>query len=658
MEAAGESEAALLDALTLQEEIDQLNETPHFLLPSSIVIPLINLEHDKSVEHFWKAHFPPKHLKLADLEYTTSDEESDESFDSELESQVSSEDSVASDFDPARHEDQATENEAQETLVVKMPCRCKPVTCYAALGSKVQELAKQFQTLNRREKQLFVSGLLTATNPCKPAVRVRKRQDNFVSTKEVSPNWCLFGQAVCLKFLYRLFGERRVRNASRHARFHRFIAPWRVKGAKGVKHARTAEVIDWLEQFAQHNGLPVPHARGSSFDKPAIQLPLTLPKIAVFREYSQDMTKLKKGQVSQNYFFRLWKKKLPWIRVANRHTDYCNKCFSLREGRNITELNEHLAFVYQQQAYIKNVLRNAMTSFDPTSLSSSCAWMSSDFAQAVRLPWFASYQPGSSFFQSGLRVDIMAIVDDMRLQNSLYLLVEGHVPDYKDANVIISLWWHHMTTTHPLLQCGTLVIHADNTCSQVKNKYIVWFLCWIMLCQPTLKHGVHTVHVLFNLVGHTKFSPDRAFASVKCSMKHTPVFTPAQLLQCCVRQSGNIAHCAAHIPMYDWKAFLSQFFQHSIKCITATTQWTLTSSKRAQISTKVYESGAETYHSIPCRISEEAAQTQALDFKKFPLPVTPLTVERQAQVQQCMSTTGSLAPLLEFTRCACTASAM
>jgi hypothetical protein len=94
------------------------------------------------------------------------------------------------------------------------------------------------------------------------------------------------------------------------------------------------------------------------------------------------------------------------------------------------------------------MLKSATMTFNPDALSSSCAWISSDFAQAIRLPSFGSYQPGCFFFQSGLHVDLMAIVDDMRLHNYVYLLVEGRVPDFKDANVTWIAW--QVTVIHSM----------------------------------------------------------------------------------------------------------------------------------------------------------------------------------------------------------------
>lgn len=71
-------------------------------------------------------------------------------------------------------------------------------------------------------------------------------------------------------------------------------------------------------------------------------------------------------------------------------------------------------------------------------------------------------------------------------------------------------------------ECEKLVIHADNCAGQNKNRFTLWFLCWLV-CS-----GLYSeIELLFLVSGHTKNICDIAFGHIKRKFHRTPVRVPA-----------------------------------------------------------------------------------------------------------------------------------
>jgi hypothetical protein len=320
--------AALEDLASLREELLVLAEAEPFELPNNSLIPSLYLASCKDADFFWKSHFPIRTITTDDI--TLSDTESDdESYDEARDdrgSSTASDDSSHSDGDDSDHSEGDSQTLTQALSNYK--CACKPKRCGVVVSPSMSELLPQFRRLSHREKQLYVSGLMAAYSPVsKPPVTLRRRRDSEDDAQRQFPKYLLFGSRICRKYLYRAFGERRVRNIIKSIRHEKcFIQEWRMKGRKAPATSLTSLVINWLEQFAATHGLPVPHARGAHKDKTAIQLPMSFQRMRVFDEYRKDCVTHKLPPASKHYFLSIWRAHVPWVKVATPRTDYCDTC--------------------------------------------------------------------------------------------------------------------------------------------------------------------------------------------------------------------------------------------------------------------------------------------------------------------------------------------
>jgi hypothetical protein len=84
--------------------------------------------------------------------------------------------------------------------------------------------------------------------------------------------------------------------------------------------------------------------------------------------------------------------------------------------------------------------------------------------------------------------------------------------------MVISLL-HHFFQHHGVGE-KYMDAHCDNCSGQNKNKFVLWYYCWRVLC------GLHDEITLnFLPVGHTKFSPDWCFGLLRQKFRREEVVT-------------------------------------------------------------------------------------------------------------------------------------
>ena len=79
----------------------------------------------------------------------------------------------------------------------------------------------------------------------------------------------------------------------------------------------------------------------------------------------------------------------------------------------------------------------------------------------------------------------------------------------KGPNMVISMLHHHLFTKIP--EGKKIILYVDNCSGQNKNQTIVGYLCYLV---QILKRYPE-ISLNFMLVGHTKFSPDCHFGTIK-----------------------------------------------------------------------------------------------------------------------------------------------
>jgi len=185
-----------------------------------------------------------------------------------------------------------------------------------------------------------------------------------------------------------------------------------------------------------------------------------------------------------------------------------------------------------------------------------------DYAEKVRIPNFLN-QPKQLYFKSGLKVDLFGIANNTSGFQHNFVLPEGHWPADKSINSVASMIWYYIRT----YQNDKRIIHlmADNCTGQNKNRYMLWFLHYLLIIS---EDKIDSIHLMFLIAGHTKNFCDACFGLCKRSLKSKDILTPTDVVNAYSNSAKcNFVQTTTGIIWYDWKSFLKQFFKGKVKNI-------------------------------------------------------------------------------------------
>lgn len=122
---------------------------------------------------------------------------------------------------------------------------------------------------------------------------------------------------------------------------------------------------------------------------------------------------------------------------------------------------------------------------------------------------------------------------------------------------------HHFFATHGFGE-RSVHLHANNCTGQNKNRFMMYYLMWRVLC------GLHDeITLSFLIVGHTKFAPDWCFGLAKQCFRRTLVSSLDDIANIVARSSiVNIPQLVGtlegdvFVPTYNWSEF---FEDHVVK---------------------------------------------------------------------------------------------
>ena len=102
---------------------------------------------------------------------------------------------------------------------------------------------------------------------------------------------------------------------------------------------------------------------------------------------------------------------------------------------------------------------------------------------------------------------------------------------------------------------------ADNCEDQNKNKFMMYFLCYLCIINDNLVN----IHLRFLISGHTKNFCDACFGMIKRALKIKDALVPEDLVQIYSNSAScNRVETTETVIFYDWKAFLDQFFTSAV----------------------------------------------------------------------------------------------
>lgn len=124
--------------------------------------------------------------------------------------------------------------------------------------------------------------------------------------------------------------------------------------------------------------------------------------------------------------------------------------------------------------------------------------LSIDFAQATDVPNYCD-QVGQLYFISPLTVGLFDMSDEGAEEQATYLMPETR-SFKKNGNTVASLVLDFLKKRNCTFD--ELIVFADNTCSQCKNKY---FITALSMTAGEKVYGCKSIRLSFLIVGHTKF---------------------------------------------------------------------------------------------------------------------------------------------------------
>eukprot|EP00171_Calliarthron_tuberculosum_P005258 IDg5258t1 len=352
----------------------------------------------------------------------------------------------------------------------------------------------------------------------------------------------------------------------------------RALGRQGKKSVQTIICLAFLSHHGDQFGLPSP--RGTDFSETGVVrfLPSGQTKKDIYKIYetkwsclvaaslcpSENDTGTKEkptAPLSYFAFLKVWRTHLPVLRISAGGTDYCDTCTKLKHALKIVQISQtqlelsNRLSLHREEAntvfsFYKRMQREATEL--PTGAKLHLVF---DFAEKVLLPSMKE-QPGNLHFITGLRFDIFGVSTSNLNCNFIFGLPEGFWPNGKSANEVLSMLSYVLQLHRRQQNFKTLLLHADNCAGQNKNRFVIWYMCLLVMC------GHHEcVSYIFLVAGHTKNICDGAFGHVKRLYRASNVYTPFQMMNV-IERSAKTSRCipSTAVDWRIWKTVLERYF--------------------------------------------------------------------------------------------------
>lgn len=465
------------------------------------------------------------------------------------------------------------------------------------------EMALGFSDMPYAKRMAFIEAMLYSLS-CPPShennlmrdvtilSRKKKRRidDEENSTFYARTAYALRGQPVCVKAFAAVVGlcpatvRRHALNVSQSTRPLEYtnLSGDRRRGKWGFQRI---VVSAFLRHLASDYGMECPRGRGSTDETPLRLLPSHFTKRKTFQNYEKEWKSLADGlssvlmsgtkptkPVSYSLFVRYWFQDMKYLRIASTGSDFCDTCISLRDTISSLGIDNPVADAaslalskHLNEARGEFQCYKALFSSARDGRKSPFMHFVFDYAEKVLLPRLQK-QPGQLHFVTGLKFDINGVACSNSNSVDIFGLVEGHWPQEKTANTVLSML-HHSVEAYKACensenQQRRLVLHADNCSGQNKNRFVLFYVLWRVLL------GIEDEVVLYFLMaGHTKNVCDGAFGHVKRCLRKSDAIVPSDMMDI-IENSSSTNNCVPghKVQWYDWKTILTQYFTMPSSC--------------------------------------------------------------------------------------------
>ena len=438
-------------------------------------------------------------------------------------------------------------------------CGCKHSNCFAKLDAeKLLPMVKSFKRIPKKSKRLFVLGQLTAALR-ETSSRAKKREYSFTHT--------VLGVTVCKRVFMDLNGigqhvYGKLQDIAEAASAD--LPSHKSKGNQpsNVMHPSVVEnAVAYVRNIANIVGLPQPAAPRGRAKLAPIYLPASHRKRNVYDSYVESLDTAEQP-ISYRSFCRLWQVHASDVVVMKPRTDVCAICERHRESikrarteEEFAEANQrlamHLETARDERAYYNDMISTARE-------DNTLCHLTFDFAQQLELP-AQSRQVGPLYFKVRFRVQLFGICEEAKKHQTNFVFDEAQSigPDGSKAhgpNAVISMFDHHLKT-----ECSeqrNLSLHADNCVGQNKNKSVLGYLMWRVLCGMS-----DTIELNFMRVGHTRCSVDAYFGLLKQKIRSSDINTVQQACEAIDKSCKANSSSNYEWEWREWDAFLAQYFQ-------------------------------------------------------------------------------------------------
>ena len=499
----------------------------------------------------------------------------------ELEGESSAEESggdTDSASDDEDDEQDALQSVAAVDSLILQGCGCVQSNHYSSFTSNsILHYQDQVSAMKSKELDIFLIGVLAAR--CTRDDPVVHNQSTASAASAADPErtritfgYTVMGHIVCRTAFMKLHmvGRTRLRrlqldveNGSCHPGAHGNVGnvPW---------NKFPAEVGDRAQQFILNYslvfGLPMPAAPRGRGEEAPIYLPASATYKSVHSEYVKQSGEAQ--TLGYRAFLYLWTKKCKSIKFMTRRMDVCNKCELLRddirsaraedEKISATEaLRDHVVLAQKEREFYTTVIEQASESLVANPANPEFTHLTFDFAEQFVLPQHAK-QPGPVYYKVMFRVNDFGIVNEASKEQIHHLYHEGQTmgEDNKlnhNPNCVISMLHAYLESS---VHGRKLHLHCDNCCGQNKNKTMMAYLCWRLLC------GLEDqIDISFMVVGHTRCSVDGGFGLAKQKYRLGDIDTMEQLVSVVTESACSNVASTKNWEWRDWDSFLQGYFK-------------------------------------------------------------------------------------------------
>ena len=466
-----------------------------------------------------------------------------------------------------------------------VPKHCCDKKCLEKLDAGgVTQIQLSVAEMTRDEKDLFVLGLLESS---------QYSADVTTKGKKRSKSWykySCFGMDVCVTAFRTVYsiGTKQLENLRKHLNQHGPVPRVHKNRGKKPKHAlmfpMVQDAVTFLKAYAERFGIPHPAPLHGRTGTPPAYLHAGCTMLSIHKEYVTSCQEAERAVVGYDSFRGIWHQCLPHIKIMTPRTDVCEKCEDYRrqvvaavsEAAKVNACEALTAHVHGAQVERDNYRAKTvearqeldalgdelrMPPCAPCSQALACVHYTFDFAQNVGLPQSAR-QEGPMYYKVPRKIQIFGVNNEAVPRQVNYLLDENDTigADGKHChgpNTVASLL-HHFFEVHGLgeLEC---YLHADNCGGQNKNKTIVAYLAWRVMC------GLHQkITISFMITGHTRCLVDGCFGLLKKKFRASDCYTLQQLAELVDSSAEcNVSQLypGSSVEWRSWDSFLPRFFK-------------------------------------------------------------------------------------------------